>query len=577
MTKAVAIMLSALTALCCVLAGVDAQSAPIATVIDAEFEKAWQRDGLTPANAANDAEFLRRVYLDVVGVPPTREEAIKFLDGDLPGKRAELIDALIADPRFGKHLSDLWTAILAGRAMERGGGPAGDLMAVWLAQRFNENKRFDETVTQLVTATGKASVNPAVTYITMIGQPPRTADVAGLVMKHFAGVQIQCAQCHDHPYDSAWKQADFAGVASFFAPVELKIDFTRQPYDPDLVEREMPSRRDIENFKRTTKDAEGRTRAEELLAYYTPKLPGDVAVKTRDVKSWRPMFARWLVAPENPATARYLVNRFWSFLFGSGLALPVDDFNSLTKTTHPELLNALAREFAGDFDVKRLYRRILNSRVYQLSGERSEKTASAGVRQLAPEQFFGALFTLTEGDALERSFGRLAVSPFVRLRQVVDIADKQRKPDSKEPYPYDRDALARYEKILEGMDSAWRLRRALSAAYSRLSSDDEMADSDGFTLTIDQALAVLNGEVTRRLGGTLGGTLLRGIIDKHATMKDRVEALYLSVLSRRPTDAEAKRGADFVAGEVVARRKEPDAWEDLFFALISTTEFATNH
>lgn len=569
---------------------VHAEAAPdpalaLSARIDAHIEAVWKRDGIKPAERSSDQEFLRRVYFDTVGVPPTRAEALAFLEDTGANRRARLIETLLADPRFGEHLADRWLPILRERGNDLGelGDSAADVMAVWLARQFNTNVAFDRTIRAMVTAEGTLSANPAAGYYALMGFPAPVADMAGLTIKHFGGRQVQCAECHDHPYEKDITQADFAGMASFFYPIETKTDFYVQPIDPGIATRAYAPPALLKQYRDSPDlPPEAFTVIDDLIRYNEPKLFGDKALKTKDTKVWRTIFADWLLSPKNETTGRYLANRFWSFLFGAALLEPVDDFNSINEASHPELLAELGKTFARTYDVKLLYRALLNSRVYQLSGKPVEGAqrwhhASAAARQLTPEQLLGALLQLTEGDALLKAFARQHQNSYAKLKAFARISEMQ-NPDAKtEGYTLDKELLEAYLKYFEEMRMPWQLRRAMAAKYQALAQDDEMARSDTFSLSIDQALVVLNGEVTRRLSGSTNGSLVYAVMRDNDTTAKRVDAMYLAILARRPTDAERKRAADYVADQVSQGQPEQRALEDLFYALVSTTEFATNH
>ncbi len=562
------------------------KSQPLTTLIDGSFAEIWKRDGITPALASSDEEFLRRVYLDVIGEFPMRTESQAFFSDTAADKRARLIDTLLADKRFGQHLSDQWTVILAKRGQDAGFNSARDLLAVWLAGEFNKNTGFGEIIQQLVTARGHLSDNPAAAYYVLMGEPrAATADMAGLTLKHFSGVQIQCAQCHVHPYDEKLTQAVFGGVASFFNATDIKYDYTKLPLDPRIVDEAPPPKRALESYlKGKNVDAETRNRIEEMMRYTAPQLPDDKPVKTREVETWRPMVASWLTSRRNETARQYLANRFWSFLFGSAFVTPVDDFNPFNKAALPETLAALGKDFqASGYDIKRFYRGVLNSRVYQLSSASAPKNAqpwhfaSYPVRQVSPEQFFANFFVLIGGDAFIRSFERQTTSAIDKLRAYAEFVEAQKAKDPKGSYPtFNKATLEKYEALIKPMDAKWQIRRGLASKYATLTTDDEMNEAEGFSLTIDQALEVMNGDVTRRIGGSLNGTLLFDLFNETKDDKERVRQLYLAVLTRQPTEKELSRTVDFLTSERKTR-KDPQIYEDVFFALVSTTEFATNH
>lgn len=563
-------------------------TAEVSQFIDAEVAKVWERDGIKPASRALDEEFLRRVYLDTVGLPPTREEARAFIDDERLDKRDRLIDQLLADPRFGRHLADLWMPILRERGNDLGdlGVSAGDVMAVWLADQFNQDVGFDETVSAMVLAEGPISENPAAAYLGLMGFPARSPNMGGLTTKNFAGIQIQCAECHDHPYEEAWTQEAFQGMASFFTGIEVNADFYKQPIDPRVETKPIMPRKLIEAYAKSPElPPEAVNRINDLLTFDKPQLLGDSPVKTRDTKLWRKLYATWLTSRKNKTALQYQVNRFWSFLFGIGLLNPVDDFNSLNEASHPELLTKLGSWFATQgFSVKKLYRAILNSRTYQLSGQQVEGAerwhfASAAPRQLTAEQFFGALFNLRDGDSILKSFARKTMNQYAKLQQFRTIREMQKEKGEEvdENVVFDEELLKAYEGWMNKMGTEWQVRRGLAQQYSALASDDERISSDTFTLSIDQSLSILNGEVTRRLSDSRNGSLVYAIMRDFKETGERVEGLYLAVLSRRPKLTERSRALKFLAEWAEAGTPEQRGLEDLFYALVSTTEFATNH
>ncbi|MCC6573304.1 MAG: DUF1549 domain-containing protein [Planctomycetes bacterium] len=556
-------------------------TAEVTATIDQTLAKVWAEQKVTPAKPAGDEEFLRRVYFDTVGVPPTAEEAAKFLDDKAGDKRAKLVDAQLADARFGRHMADQWVPILMGRG-SRNKGSSHDLLAVWMAEQFNKNRDFGQVAYDIITASGGMSDNLAVAYWA-IRREQKVADYAGLISKQFTGVQIQCAQCHTHPYEK-WTMEDFAGVASFFQPVQIRSNNNIAPVAISVVDQRVRKRPQAEKPKRP-----------EDVRYYEPKYLGGESVAINDSTLWRSAYAKWVIGSENTQTHRYLVNRFWSFLFGSAFVNPVDDFNSINKVQHPELLETLARDFAASkYDVKRFYRIVMNSRAYQLAGSGAKRAEGAveawmfaeyPVRQLSPEQLFGALVTVAADGQIERDFRREAGNPFTAIRNRQGREGRRgkdtdsmegEKDNKKKDKDYDEKSNAVFEKAIEDMTDAWFLRRRLSQAYAAQSSDDEMTEVDGFSMTIDQALMVMNGLATQTISGTYKGSCLQTIMAQNQSADERVKALFLRLLTRKPTAPELSRFTDFIARESRSRKAD-DIYADVLMALLMTTEFATNH
>lgn len=548
--------------------------------IDAEIAKVWERDGIKPAGASDDAEFLRRVYIDTVGLPPEPAEVEAFLADKSKDKRATLIDKLLADPRYSQHLADNWTNIIVGRGGRRFNG-SNHLFAMWMSEQLQAQRPFSDIMYDIVTASGSLSENPAVAPLT-VEQPLRVPNIAGNLSKNLTGTQIQCAECHDHPYEEAWTEEVFGGVASFFSPLQLRVNVRMQPVDPTITDDARPVRTGGAGMERLPEDAQNRLR--DIAKYSKPVSLDGVPLKTKDRSLWRAAYAKWMVSSENKQTARYIANRFWSFTFGMGLLNPVDDFNSFNEASHPELLEYLGQDLIDNkYDVRRLYRAILNSKTWQLSSkDRPQKAeawhfASAGVRQLSAEQFFGALVQIAGGDDMARAFRMRSNDPGQAMQRAYERRVRQAEADKENPnareYESNPEALERYVAWYRKFNDGWYMRRSMAEGFSRLSSDDEMTDVDGFSLTIDQALLVMNGEVTNKLSGTGRGTFIYEVTRASSDNKERVRQVYLRVLARTPSSSELNHMVDYVKGE----KDQAKALEDVMFALLASTEFATNH
>lgn len=559
-------------------------AAALTRSIDAGIEAIWKRDGITPAATSTDEEFLRRVYIDTVGMPPTATEVRTFMADQTAGKRARVIDQLLDDPRFGEHLADQWLTVLSGR--NKAQDNADMVLGAWLAAQFNANRGFDQVLADIIGAEGQMSDNaPAAYYAGK--RELLTPDIAGEATKHFTGVQIQCAQCHDHPYEESWKVADFHGVASFFWAVQVQRKGDVRPRQGIVLDRQGVKADRAQVEKKVAKASEEqKKRILESTRLQSPKFLGGDEVSVTDARLWRKAWAQWVISPDNAQTRRYLANRFWAFAFGTGLHNPVDDFNSFNEPSHPELLEALGADFAhSGFDVKRLYRAMLNSRTWQLSGRRVSSDApkpelwhfaSYPVRQLSPEQFFAALIVVREQTDAKRGM-RAAQNPYTKEREQAASFEKRKaagKLDVKEAkVEYDYKALDKLEAMVRQISPHWYLRRVASRSYTRLSNDDEMHEADTFTLSIDQALLVMNGEAMASLSGRGKGTLVDGLVTRHKDDESRLSELYLTVLGRVPTREETLRALSYIKEATDSRL----AWEDLAFALLAGSEFATNH
>jgi hypothetical protein len=358
-------------------------SAELAGLIDQQIETRLKAEHVPESEPADDAEFLRRVYLDLHGVIPTGEQAARFLADTRLDRRARLVDALLDDPRYGEYLGDLWQGyLLSPLADDR--QARSDRLRKWLAERFNSGT-WDQLTTELLTATGKPDENPAVLYLIEGRLPRAVPDLAELTSRYFLGVRLSCAQCHDHK-TVAWKQQDFWGMAAFFAQVQTPGK-SKQIYSLGVQDNLALT---LDSLKDGAPDG-FQSRPATFLDGTTPPSDGQV--------SHRAALAAWLTSGKNPYFARAMVNRTWWRLFGRGIVNPVDDMHSANPPSHPELLDLLTRQFTeSGFDHKFLTRAIVLSHAYQRTsrpGEAPEKQAALfgrmPVKVLAPGQVYDSL------------------------------------------------------------------------------------------------------------------------------------------------------------------------------------------
>jgi hypothetical protein len=358
-------------------------AADLATRIDRLLDARLKAERVRPADPADDAEFLRRLSLDLHGVIPAAEQAAKFLVDPDPKRRDKLIDALLASPRYGEYLADVWAGYLISPLADDRRTRA-DRFRAWLAGRFN-TKGWDAIATELLTATGKMEDNPAVVYL-IEGRLPRTVpDLTDLATRFFLGVRLSCAQCHDHPFGK-WKREEFWGVAAFFTQVQTPGK-SKQVYQVGV--RDDPALT-LASLKDGTPDG---------FLSRPPTFLGGEEFRAGNGTTNRAGFAAWLTGPKNPYFAKAMANRTWWRLFGRGLVNPVDDMHTANPPSHPELLDVLAEEFTGSgYDLKFLTRAIVLSRAYQRTsrpGEAVEKEAAlfgrVSVRPLTAGQLYDSL------------------------------------------------------------------------------------------------------------------------------------------------------------------------------------------
>lgn len=359
-------------------------------VIDVELERAWSAAGVDPAPIADDADFLRRASLDVVGRIPTLEEAEAFLADARPDKRARVVDALLERPEFARNWSRIWSAAILGVGEVRMQADVASKLPTALEGFFAANLPLDEiarTVVTWRTPDPKGGDGLSIFYKELFirADGERAQFLAGRVARAFLGIQIQCARCHDHPFDR-WTQEQFYGMAAFFAGTMHRENGVGDRPPGFVKGLAIPG-----------------TRALFAPAWLDSKVgprPGEVL---------RSAFARILV--DDGQFARAAVNRVWANFFGRGFVTPLDGFGERRTPAHARLLEVLATELrVRRFDLKWLIREICASRAYGLSArtgardpEKEALHALAAVRPLRPEQIVDSLYTATRfGDEARR-------------------------------------------------------------------------------------------------------------------------------------------------------------------------------
>ncbi len=513
--------------------------APIAAAIDREVDARLTEARVPASPRADDAEFLRRVTLDITGRIPTLSRTIAFLDSQDPAKRRKLIDELLASQQYGQHLATLWRNLMVPRNPANGKAQP-DRFSPWLAEQFNRNRGWDALVTELLTVEGDIQKTPQTAFIIANSESfqPQPNLLAASVGRLFLGVQLQCAECHNHPF-TAWKQDDFWATAAFFS--RLRNSGLKKP---PFALTEMPAP------DTATGDQKG-----------TPQPvvpPGSIAIPTATGKNggkvvkarfldgaepglnseapFRPVFAAWVTAPENKYFANALVNRMWAQFFGRGFVNPVDNFHDDNPASHPALLRLLADEFrASGHDLKHLIRCICNSQAYQrssrpLSGNENDKELFSHmvVKVLGPESIYDSLAIV------------LSIDPSARPAAPKGAAVKSKGPP-----------LSPREEFIH----FFRTRA-------------EAAEAGEFSHGIPQFLKRMNAEEFNNTAPLISRLARPG------TSREQVlEQIYLAVLSRRPSPAEVQLLSKYLA----KRDNAEQGYNGVLWILINSGEFVLNH
>jgi Protein of unknown function (DUF1549)/Protein of unknown function (DUF1553) len=316
----------------------DSMSARIDQIIDNKLRS----EGWASAEDCDDSSFIRRAYLDLTGIPPKATEVLEFIEDKAVDKRKSLIAKLVAAPSHAENLAAIWSSWLTPERADMpifGRGQNG--LQTWLRNRFAENLRYDRLVADMLVSSGSVEAGPTSFFVALESKPEK---IAAQTARVFMGVQLDCAECHDHPFDQ-WKQRDFWGFAAYFAQISSNDEMGMG--NGDITD--------------TNKGEVSLPNSEETIA---PKpLVETQAVNSRGTR--RQQLTLWLTTRDNPFLARATVNRVWAMLMGRGLIEPIDDMRANQVASHPELLDELSNYFASNnYDLRKLIVVIANSRAY---------------------------------------------------------------------------------------------------------------------------------------------------------------------------------------------------------------------
>lgn len=483
--------------------------------IDELIEGKIHSAGFVAAPPASDAEFLRRVYLDLTGVIPRVAEVREFLADRRPDKRSILIDKLLESPSHATHLANTWRSILlpGGLNPEQINNIVG--VQNWLRQRFVENVRYDNLVAELLVASDGGEAGPALYYTSLDVSPEKLASSTARI---FLGLQIECAQCHDHPFDH-WKQRDFWGYAAFFAQLR----------QPDMANPNPRGRARLLDLD------QGDVKLPNTEEVVLPRYPAGSSPSSQELGTRREQLAIWMASRSNPFLARAGVNRAWWQLFGRGLVEPVDDLGSHNAPSHPELLDALTTYFVSTgFDLRELYRTLVSTAAYQ-------RTSVWTAEPIPPPELYVSmpLKTLTAEqlyDSVNRVLHRRSQGTMPGLNIASPLLDPQRQAFIAKVQSSGRNFLEYQAGVL-------------------------------------QALTLLNGGDLAEATDPLKSPLLGSLEAPYFSENDRLQTLFLATLSRLPTQQELS----FCQTKLAPAGENAKNFADILWALLNSGEFALNH
>jgi len=387
--------------------------------IDELTASKWERMKILPAGLCTDAEFLRRVYLDLTGLPPTSDQVRAFIADttDTRTKRAAVIDQLIGSNEYIEFWTNKWADLLQvnGKFLGRPGAVA---YRKWIRDHVEKNTPYDQFVTEVVTAEGSNKENPAASYYKILRDP---ADTMENTTHLFLAVRFNCNKCHDHPFER-WTQDQYYETAAFFAQVGLKRDPNEKAnIGGTAVEGAKPL------YEVVYDKPEGEMKHDRTGEVTAPYFPYEAVYKAPETATRRQQLAEWMTSPDNQYFARSYVNRLWGYMFGIGIIEPIDDIRAGNPPTNPELLDYLEAEFIqSGFDVQHVIKLICQSRTYQLSIEQNRWNADdkinyshALARRLPAEVLY---------DTVYRSVGAQTkipgVPPGTRAAELPDVSIK---------------------------------------------------------------------------------------------------------------------------------------------------------
>lgn len=500
--------------------------------INRQIKSTWVDNEVEPSPLADDSEWMRRVYLDIVGHIPPVDDVEKFIADKDKAKRTKLIDRLLDDPGYTRNWTTIWTNLCIGQQTPR--RVSRDGMQKFFREAFGKNRPWKDVVSDLVVAEGHYEENGAVNFL--LAQMQDQDDGVQMTAKTtrlFMGMQVQCTQCHDHPFND-WKQDQFWQFNSFF----------RQTAKVDHRKFDQKTGRMIDDFSEIVeRDFSGPVYFEKrngLMKVAYPVYMGS-EIDPGNSTDRRKELARLMTTGERPMIAVAYINRLWAHFFGYGFTNPIDDISTHIPVTHPALFDRLADEFVkSGYDCKQAMRWIANSEPYNLTSRSTKKNTRDN-----PAIGEAALFT------------HVYVKPMTaeQLYDSLIIATDAHKSGR------------------SGWEQAEVQRREWLQQFVRAFGTDDGGESSSFDGTIPQALMMMNGGLVRDAVSFKAGSHLHELLMGKGNENQKIQKLYLTALSRQPTRGELGNVQKFLK----ANPNGLSVYQDLFWALLNSNEFIFNH
>jgi len=501
---------------------VTARSGPqMVAAIDQTLAELWSANGVQSTHAADEEELLLRVYLDIAGRTPGVNEVRDYFNDKSANKYEVLVNRLLESPDHATHLAAMFRTFLIPDSVDLAAfGGVGEFDK-WLSQSFQSGESYDEIVKKLLLAEGRLSRSGPLLFYSAT---KLDADqLASRTARVFLGTRLECAQCHDHPFE-AWTQEDFWGFAAFFS----RISRPRGELEAASTVLQV---RDVDHGDVMMPDSE---------TVIPPKfLNASEPLKEDDPSARRLVLAEWLASGDNPYFARATANRVWAQLFGKGIVEPLDDFGLEHPALSPELLDLLAGYLVHtDFNLKELFRAVVQSKAYRLSSgaaaedaERLKLFAQMNIKTLTAEQVYDCITVAT----------LLSQEPTANPMGFV---------------------ISRYNNTSrEAFLQQFRTPAGRQTEYQG---------------GIPQALTLMNGGLIDGATGLSTSGLLKSLEAPFFSNEERIEVLYFSTLSRHPTPVEWEMLRDYI-GENATQAEVREALSDVLWALLNSAEFTMNH
>ena len=579
-----------------------AEAVASAKKIDGFIAANYAKHKVTPMPPADDATFVRRIYLDIAGRIPTYQETTKFLVSRESDKRTQLIDQLLGSDDYASHFFNYWADVL--RYKDRPSEDVrGEPYRQWIKQSLAKNMPWDEMVHAMLASDGLPWENPATGYLQR--DPGMPLDNVNNTIRIFLGTRIGCAQCHNHPFDK-WTQKQFYQAAAYVYGTQTRTNPNDKRFWSDkpgerlkeeyaAIEQEEEDRRQrsyqfdaqMRSLTKVVFDDVGRKIQLPKDYAYSDAKPGDVVepkalfgsdIKPKPGETPRQVFARWLTSKDNPRFAVTIANRLWKQVFGAGQIEPVDDMLDSTVAENPELMTFLETEMRRlNFDMKEYLRILFNTETYQRQACTDEVPLGApyhfpgpALRRMTAEQAWDSFVTLAVAaadyreppadiykEALTVDLNK-AVAPdiMVSLKKVSDFDQLRNR--SQEKFKYKGNLLARASELPSPLPPNHFLR-----TFGQ--SDRELIAASSTMGSVPQVLFMFNGQITHMLLEK-NSTIYNNIVKKKS-ISDGVKVVFLTILNREP-DAE-----ELATATAQVRNDGPAGYGNVVWSLVNTREF----